>query len=375
MPDLEVNTFGLNQYAQRLGNVNRRITNLDWRLKSLYGQVGLLDLWNLIRADALTGYSVRILMCQSYLTQTASDFDAVENKLLSQDPTDFSKPPVSGIKEVIYDVGVGIKKGAEKVKSVVEKTITSAFDSYYSHGTVYKVVQYGKAALKAAKGVGKIVAGVGSLIGSGGLSTPVSILAIISGANDVYNAIMDGTYTYTEEYDKVGKTNFLKDKLAENGSIIGGYFGNEKAGEIFGKVTYYGVDLVTSLATLELSLDKIKQLDPTNFGAMGAELKEIGNLDVSHIFTTDVEALRYEVKLASYMFSETANFISNASALYGVAENSVKVGKSIDSIITVNSSEDWSNPVIELFDKVSDIKDKVGKGISYTSKATKLVFG
>ena len=70
-----------------------------------------------------------------------------------------------------------------------------------------------------------------------------------------------------------------------------------------------------------------------------------------------------------------ANFISNASALYGVAENSVKVGKSIDSIITVNSSEDWSNPVIELFDKVSDIKDKVGKGISYTSKATKLVFG
>lgn len=121
MPDLEVNTFSLNQYAQRLGNVNRRITNLDWRLKSLYGQVGLLDLWNLIRADALTGYSVRILMCQSYLTQTASDFDAVENKLLSQDPTDFSKPPVSGIKEVIYDVGVGIKKVLRKLRALSKK--------------------------------------------------------------------------------------------------------------------------------------------------------------------------------------------------------------------------------------------------------------
>jgi hypothetical protein len=46
--------------------------------------VGFLDLWNLIQADLLTGYSWRLNRCVNYLNQTASDFEAVETALTNQ---------------------------------------------------------------------------------------------------------------------------------------------------------------------------------------------------------------------------------------------------------------------------------------------------
>lgn len=80
-PYVRLDTYKLNNYAQRLLAVNRRIQNIDHRLDSLYWRVGLLGLWNLIQADVLTGYSWRLLRCSAYLSETAADFDALETKL------------------------------------------------------------------------------------------------------------------------------------------------------------------------------------------------------------------------------------------------------------------------------------------------------
>lgn len=90
MADMVVDTYKLNQYAQRISAVNRRIHRLDSRLDSLYTRVGLLGLWNLMQADALTCYSWRLVRCQSYLQQTAADFESIERLLLSQDPSSFN---------------------------------------------------------------------------------------------------------------------------------------------------------------------------------------------------------------------------------------------------------------------------------------------
>lgn len=80
-PQVILDTYKLKSYAQRLEAVNRRLSNIDGRMDSLYGRVGLLDLWNLLQADVLTGYSWRLLRCASYLNETASDFDSVETDL------------------------------------------------------------------------------------------------------------------------------------------------------------------------------------------------------------------------------------------------------------------------------------------------------
>lgn len=80
-PQIVVDTYKLRSYAQRLEAVNRRLSNVDGQMNSLYGRAGLLDLWNLMQADILTGYSWRLLRCASYLNETASDFDTVETDL------------------------------------------------------------------------------------------------------------------------------------------------------------------------------------------------------------------------------------------------------------------------------------------------------
>lgn len=374
MADIIVDTYKLGQYAQRLSSVNSRINRLDHRMDSLYTKVGLLGLWNLMQADALTGYSWRLLRCQVYLNQTARDFEKLEKELNNEDPLSFDKSLVSVIQKTTFDVGVAIKKGAEKVSGFVAKKVNDVLVSYYSQGTVYQIVQYGKATLKAAKGIVKIATGVGSLLASGGLSAPVAVLSIISGCNDVYNAIMDGTYTYVEEYDKIGQ-NALKDMLVEGGKTIGASLGNEKIGEVFGTVTYYGIDIVTSLAALEVSMDKIKQLSSTNMAKMGAEIKEIPKPKIRELITMDIETLRYETKLASYTFKETTKFISNASEIIKVGAEAVEVGKGINDIYT-SLNPDFENPVLDTIDTITNIKT-VAKGSldiatwNYNATATK----
>ena len=83
-PQIKVNTDLLIQYSQRLYKVNMKISKLDERIDSLYWRVGLLDLWNLMQADILTGYSGRLNRCASYLSDTATDFVNTENDLVSK---------------------------------------------------------------------------------------------------------------------------------------------------------------------------------------------------------------------------------------------------------------------------------------------------
>lgn len=83
-PQIVVDTYKLGNYAQRLRTVNTRVSNLDGRLDSLYWRVGLLDLWNLMQADVLTGYSWRLSRCASYLSDTATDFVNAEKDLVSK---------------------------------------------------------------------------------------------------------------------------------------------------------------------------------------------------------------------------------------------------------------------------------------------------
>ncbi len=82
-PYVKLDTYKLSNYAQRLWDVNRRISNIDRRLDSLYWRVGLLDIWNLMQADILTGYSWRLNRCASYLSDTANDYNSVETNLVN----------------------------------------------------------------------------------------------------------------------------------------------------------------------------------------------------------------------------------------------------------------------------------------------------
>ena len=118
-----------------------------------------------------------------------------------------------------------IKKG--------KKTVAKIKKSYDEKGFVYKALQYGKAAVKVGEGVVKI-AGAVALVASAG--------------NDVYNAMMDATYTYTGDFNKIGNTNLLKEFLVKQGRETGeALFGDKKLGETMGNWVYTGLDIVSFL--------------------------------------------------------------------------------------------------------------------------------
>ncbi len=82
---IRINTREMRVYADRLRKVNRRLADLDRRLDSLYTKVGLKDIWSLLQADALTGYSWRLNRCINYLDDTAEEFERAEYSVTAQE--------------------------------------------------------------------------------------------------------------------------------------------------------------------------------------------------------------------------------------------------------------------------------------------------
>ena len=114
----------------------------------------------------------------------------------------------SKLKDDVSDFG-------SAVKTSVSNVVSAAKESYQNHGTMYDVVEYGKAALKIGKGVVKIAGAVAAI--STGVGIPIAICGIISAGNDIINAGTDIANIALDQYDEVGKTNYLKDLLKKNG--------------------------------------------------------------------------------------------------------------------------------------------------------------
>ena len=81
-PKIVVDTFLLNEYKDRLAAVVRRIYSIDQRIDELYAKEGLSDLRDIIRDNALVGNIWRLSKCETYLSDTASEFDSVEQKII-----------------------------------------------------------------------------------------------------------------------------------------------------------------------------------------------------------------------------------------------------------------------------------------------------
>lgn len=79
-PYIRVDTGQLFHYANRIGGINSRLYALDNALRGLYCQVGLLDIWDILVANAITSASPTLCQVQSYLTSTAEQFEQAERK-------------------------------------------------------------------------------------------------------------------------------------------------------------------------------------------------------------------------------------------------------------------------------------------------------
>ena len=80
-PYFQANTAMLRGYAERLRRVNRRLKDVDRRLDDLYLQVGWRNLDELLKADLMTSYNLRVMRCANALENTAEDLEQTERKV------------------------------------------------------------------------------------------------------------------------------------------------------------------------------------------------------------------------------------------------------------------------------------------------------
>ncbi|MEE0863271.1 MAG: hypothetical protein U0L79_09840 [Lachnospiraceae bacterium] len=124
MSEIVVDTYKLSTYAQRISDVNIRIAKLDEQLKTLYKKIQIKDLVELVKIDAMLGYSVKLERCEKYLYKTAAEFDAVENLIQSLDPLKFKKPnwgqrtaiSILAHKDYIYDYLIDKIKNSKYIR-------------------------------------------------------------------------------------------------------------------------------------------------------------------------------------------------------------------------------------------------------------------
>ncbi len=70
----------LREYARRIANVNSRLRQLDRDLDSLYWQVGLLDIWDILCANLITSESWTLNLVRNYLNDTAERLETAERQ-------------------------------------------------------------------------------------------------------------------------------------------------------------------------------------------------------------------------------------------------------------------------------------------------------
>lgn len=78
---IDIDTDKMNSYANRLGNVNSILSNLDVRWNTLCRQVGSPFFGGAIASGAISGYGWIIRQCQNYLLETARDFACTESDI------------------------------------------------------------------------------------------------------------------------------------------------------------------------------------------------------------------------------------------------------------------------------------------------------
>ena len=190
---------------------------------------------------------------------------------------DSLKADVAGVSKAI------VKKG--------KKTVAKIKKSYDEKGFVYKALQYGKSAVKVGAGVVKIAGAVALVAGSGGAALPVAACITLSACNDIYNGMMDATYTYTGDYNKIGNTNALKDFLVKQGRETGEIlFGDEKLGEKMGSWAYTGLDVVSFLNGVDKLGKSFGKLQTITSGT--AETSKVwGEIHMDDVIDNDLKYL------------------------------------------------------------------------------------
>lgn len=274
----------------------------------------------------------------------------------------------SGTKKIAKNLWDGIKSGAEKtwnrfkdgcgvIKDGFASVCNYIKENYDNHGFFYKVAQYGKAAVSIVGCTAVIAASLASIFGSGGLSTPAAITSIVYSINGIANSVTDVVNVTSGEYDKVGKTNYLKTGLTEGAGWVGKQLGNENIGEAVGTGLYYAGSIYTTVANLGNALDKVKQVKNVKLGDAFSSAKKF---PVKELLKTDVAELKLQTALmkSSKDYKALFDFADNVKLYNETLGKVVSVGFGVSDasleVFSVATGKDYSSKVLDFYKNATE---------------------
>lgn len=235
-----------------------------------------------------------------------------------------------GIKDTASKTWDFVKDTAGKVKDNFVTAYNYLKDSYNEHGWVYKVVEYGKAAVSIVGNVAATAVAIASILGTGGLSTPAAVATIVYSLTGLADDITDIVNIAKGNYDDVGNVNYAKTAMAGIGSWIGEALGNEDIGEAIGTGVYYAGSLYTAFANLSNSIGKAKQVDSVKISDAFDSAKKLGaeQINIGKIMTTDINQLKLQFALLkkSQDYKPLFDFIGNMTTYNATLQKAVDFG-------------------------------------------------
>lgn len=192
---------------------------------------------------------------QSHAAGMGIGISGVETGSLAAAASGLAKKPAGNLKSSWWDK---IHTGKAKVVSLTQKAISSAMKNYQEKGTVWKVVETGKAVVTTISAVTSAVAAWGLTAGTAGLSTPLASLVTLHSANSVANSFADIYNCWFGNKKQVGEVNYLES------------FDKNVFGDLVGGAIYNGASVASTVSNISNLIHSVTNATDIADAAKGA---------------------------------------------------------------------------------------------------------
>ncbi len=383
--NLDMEISAKRNIEERLDNIKRDLTKHSESLKS-YANVlndvinefvredstsNGLKLPNMIIPAGIAGAVVgglvfgNVSTAQGYSWLIQQELDKIKNvtkiftdSSVEKEETSFWGSLWNKGKEAVESIGDKAKEAYGNVVQATKDCVSWVKEKYDEKGAFYTAVQYGKAAVKVAAGVGAIVVSAGAIAASGGAASPLAVASIAYGINDIASGVKDAIDITTDVKSggagDIEENNLMKDGMefivGGAGGAIGEVLGNaelgEEIGEKIGAVAYDAGKIATTIYNISTGWDQIHQAQDFNLQGMADEvgdaakhgwdlatkvefnsLSDVVKIDLSSPFSSGIlkmgDGLSYQLNLIGHQLPNTVNAIQNISLINTFANNVV----------------------------------------------------
>lgn len=304
MSGIYVNIGRIGEGSDSLQRIRTRISDVQHRIERLARKKLACDRNGVLKkqirntADAVDSIGKHINALGTVLTNAKTLYEQCEERIQGKQSRqgstvkEKSKSVIESIEKIWQTVLIPLNPGymATLAGDLIKRTQPYRYIQTLvgEGGKLHKEWQYVKASYRVVKGLATVALSIGAVVGSAGASTPVSLVGMIYGFNDVTSGIMDLINVRYDQYDETGKADWLQDTLIDNGGEITDLlFDNREVGEKGGQVLYGLGKEINNLYEIESGiLDKSAAITTTSVSEVNINntVRDIwNNADVGEI--------------------------------------------------------------------------------------------